>query len=82
LNIYSVEQLAELSDDNATQIMGSHQLRRQAAAFIALAKDAAVNNKLMEELNKRDEEINLLKSQMSQLLTNKAQVNVAPKPTK
>lgn len=82
LNIFSVEQLAELSDDNATQIMGSHQLRRQAAAFIALAKDAAVNNKLMEELNKRDEEINLLKSQMSQLLTSKAQVNVAPKPTK
>jgi len=36
----------------------------------------------MEELSKRDEEINLLKSQMSQLLTSKAQVNVAPKPTK
>jgi hypothetical protein len=68
INIHTIEQLAGLSDQNATQLMGNFELRKKAQAFLDLAKDNLANEKLEASLKQRDEEINLLKEQMAQLL--------------
>jgi hypothetical protein len=68
MNITTVEQLAALSDANAMHLMGSHDLRRRAIAFLEAAKGEAANTKLAAELEKRDLEIAALKEQMEQLL--------------
>ena len=68
INISTVEQLAELSDSNASQIMGNHDLRRRAKAFLEAAAGEAVHAKLEAELEKRDNEIETLKNQMAQLM--------------
>ena len=44
--------------------MGSHDLRRKAQSFLDAAKGEADNNKITAELQKRDDEIALLKNQM------------------
>jgi hypothetical protein len=68
INVSTVEQLAGLSDAVSQKIMGFHDLRRKAQAFLDAAAGEAVNNKLQSELEKRDNEIELLKAQMQQLL--------------
>lgn len=68
MNITTVEQLAGLDDGKAQRIMGSHDLRRKAQMFLDAAKGEAENNKIVKELEKRDDEIALLKTQMAQLL--------------
>lgn len=68
MNITTVEQLAELSDGNASHIMGNQDLRRRAKAFLEAAKGEAHNTKLEAELEKRDVEIAALKSQMDELI--------------
>lgn len=68
MQIFTVEQLAELSDSLAQRIMGSHELRRRAQVFLDSAKGEAVNTKMASELEKRDVEINALKSQLEQLI--------------
>ena len=77
MNIRTVEELAALDDGRAQKIMGSHDLRRRAQVFIEAAKGEATNNKIVVELEKRDEEIAELKRQMAELL--KAQVKTQPK---
>jgi hypothetical protein len=67
--IRTVEQLAELSDANAQGIMGNHDLRRRAKAFLEAAAGEAVNTKLEAELEKRDLEIAAMKEQIAGLLT-------------
>lgn len=67
MHIHTVEQLAELPDNLAQRIMGSHDLRRRAVAFLDLAAGDAANSKLSAELDKRDNEIELLKAQMLQM---------------
>jgi hypothetical protein len=71
LNISTVEQLADLPDNLAQRIMGSHTLRQKAKTFLDAAAGEAVNTKLQMELEKRDGEIELLKAQMQQLMTAK-----------
>lgn len=71
LNISTVEQLAALDDGKAQRIMGSHDLRRRAQAFLDAAQGEAASNKLTMELEKRDAEIEQLKQQMQQLLSAK-----------
>lgn len=71
MNITTVEQLAEMSDTNAMNIMGNHDLRRRAKAFLEAAKGEAVNTKLEAELEKRDLEIAAMKEQLAQLMTAK-----------
>jgi hypothetical protein len=68
MNVSTVEQLAALDDGKAQRIMGSYDLRRKAQMFLDAAQGEAVNNKMAAELTKRDDEINLLKQQMQQLL--------------
>jgi hypothetical protein len=80
MNISTVEQLASLDDGKAQKIMGSHDLRRRAQAFLEASKGEAVNNKMVAELEKRDDEIALLKQQMAQLLeATKAKPNTISK---
>ncbi len=68
MNISTVDQLAALDDSKAQKIMGSHELRRKAQLFLSAAKGEAENNKITAELQKRDDEIALLKMQMQQIL--------------
>lgn len=72
MNIITVEQLAELADGPAQKIMGSHDLRRKAQAFLDASKSEAESNKLVMELEKRDDKIKLLEQQMAQILSSKA----------
>lgn len=67
MNVHTVEQLAELPDNLAQRIMGSHDLRRRAATFLEAANGEAANTKLAAELAQRDNEIELLKAQMAQM---------------
>lgn len=57
LNIYTVEQLAEVPDTLAQRIMGSHELRRQAKSFLdsnsaesKLVSENEANKKRIAEL--------------------------------
>jgi hypothetical protein len=80
MNVSTVEQLASLDDGKAQKIMGSHDLRRKAQAFLDAAQGEAANNKMVAELEKRDDEITLLKQQMQQLLeATKAKPNTISK---
>jgi hypothetical protein len=72
MHISTVEQLADLSDVLAQKIMGSHQLRQKAQAFLEAAAGEAQNSKMAAELEKRDVEIAALKEQMAQILKVKA----------
>jgi len=68
MNVSTVEQLAALDDGKAQRIMGNFDLRRRAQVFLDAAKGEAASNKLTMELEKRDDEIALLKQQMQQIL--------------
>ena len=68
MNVTTVEQLAALDDGKAQRLMGSYDLRRKAQIFLDAALGEAANNKMANELQKRDDEINLLKQQMAQIL--------------
>lgn len=67
MNVHTVEQLATLPDNLAQRIMGSHDLRRRANAFLDAAAGEATNTKMASELAQRDNEIELLKAQMLQM---------------
>jgi len=66
--VTTVEQLAEMSDANGQAVMGYHDLKRKAQAFLEAAKGEAVNNKMAAELSKRDDEIAALQAQMAALM--------------
>lgn len=68
MNVFTVEQLASLDDGKAQRIMGNFDLRRRAQAFLDAAQGEAASNRLTMELEKRDDEIALLKQQMQQIL--------------
>lgn len=57
LKIYTVEQLANLPDSNAQQIMGFHDMRTKARNFVMANKGNEVLEGVKEQLAKRDEEI-------------------------
>lgn len=68
-NVYTVEQLADMSDTNARQFMGNFQLRERAKNFIAAAKGEAPMLKLQAELEQRDNHIEVLQRQVDELKT-------------
>lgn len=74
LNIHTVEQLAQVPDGHASKIMGFYELKKQAAAFLSFAADAANiektkenERKLQAELAERDKQIQELKVKMEVL---------------
>lgn len=82
-NFYTVEQIASASDSGLSNVgmvagMSPHALREKAKAYLANAKDSAVVQAQADELRKRDQEIEALKSQMAELLA--AKPKRGPKP--
>ena len=69
MNVSTVEQLASMPDNLAQRIMGSHELRRRAQAYLDAAASESHNSKLAAELEKRDSEIAALKIQMEKLMS-------------
>ena len=69
---HTVEQLANISDGNGGKFMGIQTLKNEAKAYLLRAKGGAADKALQRELAARDQEIELLKSQMAELLADKA----------
>lgn len=68
LNIFTVEQLADVPDQLAQRFMGAFELRRKAQAFLEASKGEAATSKLAAELEKRDAQIAALQKQMEDLV--------------
>jgi hypothetical protein len=60
LNIFTVEQLATLSDTHVAKIPGGHAWKKKAADFVAALKDQAQVAKLQSALEERDNRIDTL----------------------
>ena len=67
VNVFTLEQLAGMSDSLAQKFMGSHQLRKRAKDYLEAAAQAAPITHLQAELEKRDNQIELLQAQVQQL---------------
>ena len=61
LNIFTVEQLAELPDGYGHNIMGFQNWKQKAQAFLMAAKGQGEFDRMQTELKKRDEEIERMK---------------------
>lgn len=77
--IHTVEQLADLPDGLAQKFMGSFALRQKAKTFLEAAQGQAANTKLEAELESRDNEINVLKEQVKQLMAAAAKSSASAK---
>ena len=62
LNIFSVEQLAELPDAFGHNIMGFQGWKQKANAFLMAAKGQGEFDRMQTELKKRDDEIERMKA--------------------
>jgi hypothetical protein len=60
INIYTVEQLATLSDAYVSKLPKGHEWKRKAAEFISALKDQAQVAKLQTALDERDNRIDAL----------------------
>jgi hypothetical protein len=80
MNVSTVEQLADLPDQLAQRIMGSHMWRQKAQAFLEAAKGEAANSKLAMELEKRDAQIATLQNQLDQILKAQSAERAAQTP--
>lgn len=65
-NIYTVEQLAVVADTHAQHIMNFHVLKAKAAAYVAMAKDAALVQKLTDSNSSLQAQIDAMKVQMDE----------------
>ncbi len=77
-NIRTVEQLATLSDAHTGKFMGMNTMKTRAQAFLDAAKGNAANEKMVAELESRDNEILSLKQGMAELSKTVAKMNAAP----
>ena len=66
-HVKTVEALATLNDNAASKFMGLNGLKAKAKAWLEHAKESAGEEKLHEELGKRDETIELLQKQMAEM---------------
>lgn len=72
MNIFTVDQLAGLSDSLGVKIMGFQGWKQKAQHFLDAAKDSSMMEKQHEELAKRDAQIAELQAQMVKLIENQA----------
>lgn len=75
--VVTIEQLAEAPDGLGQKFMSFHADKQRAKSFLEVAKGNAPIEKMNAELAKRDEEIEMLKTQVNALLTNNKQRKVA-----
>ena len=78
MGVFTVEQIAAMTDTNAQKFMGGHELRRRAQTFLALAKDTAEVQRLAvanDELNARllaqDEMLRTMSAKLEALMEQK-----------
>jgi hypothetical protein len=64
--IYTVEQLASVSDGNMQRIGPLHELRRKAQSFLAAAKDNSILTKFEADVKQKQSEIDSLKQMVAQ----------------
>lgn len=68
LNVFTLEQLVELSSSQGSVIRGLSSLQSKAKAYLANAKERGQEAALQAALAARDEEVDLLKNQLQSLL--------------
>ena len=76
LNIFTIDQFAQLSDIAGNKIMGFNDLRDKARAFIAAAQDSQMFDKIRAETEKKlqaqDVEMAELRAMIAELTAKKA----------
>lgn len=65
-NVFTVEQLAGMADTYAAGMMGIQQLKQAATKFLQTIETNAPTIKLQKELEKRDNEMEVLKAQLQE----------------
>lgn len=68
LNVFTLEQLVELSSSQGSVIRGLSSIQSKAKTYLAHAKERGQEAALQAALAARDEEVDLLKSQLQSLL--------------
>jgi hypothetical protein len=79
---HTIEQLVGMADAVSQKFMGHHQLKARAQAYLDAAKGVAPTLQLQAELEKRDEEIATLKTQMAAILAKQDAAEKAKVPLK
>jgi hypothetical protein len=74
-HVRTVEHLANMSDSNAQRFMGIRKMQAEARNYLERAAGAAPEKRLMSELEKRDNEIATLKTQLGELVAQAKQAN-------
>jgi hypothetical protein len=78
-NVFTVEQLASLSDANAQKFMGNFQLRERAKNYLAAAAGEAPMLKLQAALEERDNHIQVLERKVNDLMAAFEKLEKKPK---
>lgn len=67
LNIFTIDQVANLPDSSASKIMGFHDLRTKARSFLLAHTDSERVQKILAEKQAQDEEMAALKARLAAL---------------
>jgi hypothetical protein len=79
VNCQTAEQLVNMPDNVSQKFMGHHQLKARVQAFLDAAAGAAPALKLQAELEKRDEQIAQLQSQVKTMLASASAAKASAK---
>lgn len=83
MNIFTVEQFAQLPDSNAQKIMGFHELRNKAKAFATSQQDSEFMDKIRREMDQKlqakDNEVAELKAMLQQVMAQRDKPKRQPK---
>jgi hypothetical protein len=69
INVFTVEQLADIADTYVPKIPMGSQWKQKAAAFVAALKDQSQVNKMIAELEERDNKIAVLEQAVAEQAT-------------
>ncbi len=68
LNLFTVEHIANAPENLASKIIGFFDIQRNARNFLELAKDTVLLTKMQDLMKEKDEKLDTLQSQMSELM--------------